>query len=88
MFGNGVGNGIVDAFALGIIASHDALQFGEFTDHAGHQIGLAQHRRLPHGCGIRARNPVRQLDRQCFETRHLVRQTAEFFVEHHIPQMR
>ena len=30
------------ALRLGVVAAHDALQFREFADHGGHQIGLGE----------------------------------------------
>ena len=38
-------DGFVLALGLGVVFAHRALQFGEFADHFGEQIGLAQPRR-------------------------------------------
>ena len=41
---DGVGDGLVLVLRLGVIAAHQALQVGEFANHFGQQIGLAQSR--------------------------------------------
>ena len=38
----GVRDGFVLALRLGVVAAHQALQLGEFADHFGEQVGLAQ----------------------------------------------
>ena len=45
MIADGVGDFRVDALIKRIVAAHEALQFGEFADHAGDQIGLGEARR-------------------------------------------
>ena len=42
MIAHSVGDRIRFTLRAGVIAAHDALQFGEFTDHAGDEIGLCQ----------------------------------------------
>ncbi len=42
---DGVGDRFVLVLRLGVIAAHQALQFWEFADHFGQQVGLAQKRR-------------------------------------------
>ena len=46
MFGDGIRHGVRLSVVARIIASHDALQFGEFMNHTGTEVGLAQKRRL------------------------------------------
>ena len=40
---DGIGDVGSQAVMLGVVAAHDALQFGEFADHVGQQVGLGQH---------------------------------------------
>ena len=44
MIGDGVGDGGGFALRQRVIATHDALQFGELADHVGGEIGFRQHR--------------------------------------------
>ena len=46
MGGAGIGHGIGQAGGLGVVAAHDALQFGEFADHGRLQVGFGDPRRL------------------------------------------
>ncbi|MNX55269.1 hypothetical protein D3C86_860260 [compost metagenome] len=46
MVAHGVGDGVGVAGQTGVVAAHDALQFGELADHAAGQIGLGQARGL------------------------------------------
>ena len=46
MIADRICDGIRQAFGAGIIASHNALQFGELADHFGDEIRLGQTRRL------------------------------------------
>ena len=67
----------------GVIAAHQALQFGEFPDHAGHQIGLGQHGGALGAADIGAyqrRDFAGQLD-QPFDPGEL---GAELGMEHHV----
>ncbi len=41
-----VGDGIGQALGAGVVAAHQALQFGKLADHLGDQIGLGEPRRL------------------------------------------
>jgi len=41
---DGVGHGVGQTFGAGVVAAHQALQFGELTDHLGDEVGLAQPR--------------------------------------------
>ena len=45
MVGDRVGDAGVFAVVERVIAAHDALQLGEFTDHAGREVGLREARR-------------------------------------------
>src|SRR3546814_11944204 len=40
------------SFGAGVIATHQTLQFGEFADHFGDEVGLRQFRRLPRERGV------------------------------------
>ena len=44
MVADGVGDDVALALGAGIIATHDALQFGELSNHACDKVGLAQTR--------------------------------------------
>jgi hypothetical protein len=44
MIADRVGHGIALALRAGVVAAHNALQFGEFADHPSDEIGLAQAR--------------------------------------------
>ena len=54
MIAHSIGDGIGLALRAGVIAAHNALQFGEFADHAGDEIGLCQPRSAFGIIGIRA----------------------------------
>ncbi len=47
MIGDRIGDPLVLAVLQRVIAAHNSLQFGEFADHAGRQIGLSEMRRAP-----------------------------------------
>ena len=42
MIADRIGNGIAQPFGAGVITAHQALEFGEFPDHFGDKVGLAQ----------------------------------------------
>ena len=44
MVADGVGDGVGLALGAGEVAADDALQFGEFADHAGDEVGLGEAR--------------------------------------------
>ena len=62
MVADGVGYGVGQAFGAGVVAAHDALQFGELADHFGDEVGFAEAgglfgeggQLLPLPCGERA----------------------------------
>ncbi len=83
MIADRVGHGIGQPFGAGVIAAHQALQFGEFADHFGDQIGLAQPRCQFGLIGIRAFDNAffHQPAGQFRHPFHLVRHSAELFVE-------
>ena len=62
----GCGDGCVLALRLGVVAAHQALQFGEFADHLGQQVGLGELRRAPGLVDIGA-DQRRQFGRQSFD---------------------
>ena len=64
------GDALVLALRQRVVAAHQALQFGEFADHLGEQIGLGEHRRAlglvrhrrrPAGASSRASRSMRSM---------------------------
>ena len=51
----GLGDGVGEPGGFGVVAPHDALQLGEFVDHFGGEVGLADARRLPRPRSARPR---------------------------------
>ena len=80
-----VGDSGVLALVQRVIAAHRALQFREFIDHFGDEIGLGQARRLLGEVRIGAHHR-RQLAHQRRHTLHLVSHRAQLFVEGDLAQ--
>ena len=78
---DGVGDRLVLALRLGVVAAHEALQLGEFADHFGEQIGLAQQRGAL-GLGAVGADHIAQLARQRVDARDALGLRAELLVEH------
>ena len=76
----GVRDGFVFALGLGVVFAHRALQFGEFTDHFGEQIGLAQPRGALGFFHVGA-DQRRQLGGQSFNSFNALRLRPELLVE-------
>jgi len=91
-----LGDGFRQTLGAGVIAAHKALQFGEFADHSGDEIGLAQarclfghirknflrHASFRWGDDVRFNQPPRQLGHAI----NLVGDGAQLFVEGDPPQ--
>ncbi len=78
---DGVGDRFVLVLRLGVVAAHQPLQLGEFADHIGQQIGLAQKRRAL-GLGLVGADDRRKLSRERDDARDALGLAAELFVEH------
>ena len=81
MIADGIGHGIGQTFGTGVISAHKPLQFGKFSDHFGHQVGLAQFGRKPRLHRVRAGDEGAQRLGQIGHTRDLFGERAQLFVE-------
>ena len=70
-----------------VIPPHHALQFGEFTHHAGSQISLRQARSAPGQCCIGAEF-FRNQPGKLFKPRHALALRTKLGVKHHAIQLR
>ena len=80
-------DGLVLALRLGVVFSHQALQLGEFADHVGEQIGLAE---LGGALDLRdvGADERRELDRQPLDARDALGLRAELLVKHDVLELR
>ena len=78
---DGVRHRFVLALRLGVVAAHQALQLGEFADHVGEQIGLAQLRRAL-GLGAIGADQRRELAGERGDARDAFGLRAELLVKH------
>ena len=46
MIADGIGDLDIQTLGAGVVAAHQALEFGELADHFGDEVGLAQARGL------------------------------------------
>ena len=84
---DGVGHQPLLAVVERVVAAHHALQFGEFADHAGDQVGLGK----PSGVACQSRAGADQrgdLLRQAFQPAHPLALGTEFGVEGDVVQQR
>ena len=75
------------ALRLGVVVAHQALQLGEFADHFGQQIGLAELRRAL-GLGDIGADDRREMPGQRVDARDALGLRAELFVEHDLLEFR
>ena len=88
VFGNRTRDSGVFAVIQRIVLPHSALQFGEFIDHLGHQVGLGE-MGSPHCLvGVAARNVGCQFARQRGDTLHLLRHGAKVGVKYAVGKLR
>ena len=77
---DGAGDVGLGAGLFRVIAAHQALQFGEFADHAGDEVGLGQFGRTAGVLRVGV-DCSRDLERQFLDAFHPILLGAEFFVK-------